>query len=135
MRTTPRSIVAMLVLSGLLAGVVAGAAMASHGSDYWFWQGYLPQGDGTRAVHHAKYCCSNYNRTRVSWQSGSLHDMLFLYIRYSGGWAHDPAYYEYGYDWNSPLWNVTSEFSRGGCQMPGAVNRYTYTNCHVEAYQ
>jgi hypothetical protein len=114
----------------MVAVVVALLAPGSASADsYWFFQGYLPTGDGTRQVFHANVCCGSMNFIRMSWEVGS-HPQKFLSIRRS----------DYGWDGiTTSCWDCWAQYStdlyvKGGCQNPFPYT-YTWTNCRVNSQQ
>jgi hypothetical protein len=124
-----RSLVLRIGVSVVAAVVLLLAPGSARGESYWFFQGYLPQGDGTRQVFHANVCCTNINWIRMSWEVGS-HPQKFVAIRRS----------DYGWDGvESSCWNCwssygTDRYVKGGCQNPFPYS-FTWTNCRVSAYQ
>ena len=105
--------------------LVLGVPGSAKADSYWFFQGYLPTGDGTRQVFHVNVCCSATNYIRMSWEVGS-HPQRFLSIRRS----------DYGWDGiTSSCWNCwssygTTKYVQGGCQNPSPYS-YTWTNCRL----
>jgi hypothetical protein len=120
-----RSPLLRIGVAALVAAVVLLAPGSARADPYWFFQGYLPQGDGTRQVFHANVCCTNLNWIRMSWEVGS-HPQKFVFVRRS----------DYGWDglssscWDCWAYYTTPSYVKGGCQNPFPYTA-TWTNCRI----
>jgi hypothetical protein len=107
------------------ATVVLLLPAAAKADPYWFFQGYLPLGDGTRQVFKANVCCDSVNEIRMSWEVNS-HPQKFVEIRRSdNGWD---GFLTSCYDCR--LLYSTTTYIKGGCQNPSPYVA-TWTNCRV----
>jgi hypothetical protein len=94
---------------------------------YWFFNGYLPLGDGTRQVFKANVCCDIVNETRMSWDPLSGHPQRHVFIRRSDyGWEADTVW-----DYDSTYWYDTTYYVKAGCQNPYPYFA-TWTNRRVD---
>jgi hypothetical protein len=118
-----------LVLVAAIGLSLASSAMAWHGGEYWFFQGYLPTAGGDRtAGPHENQCCSSPQWIRMSWTAPS-HDMTFIAVRRSDyGWTGLPAYTFNGYDQTAGYY--VEYYTAGGCQNPPFLS-LVWTNCRV----
>jgi hypothetical protein len=132
MRTgTVRSLlVPLLAVAFLLA--LAPDANATHGSGYWFYNGYLPKADGYPAVVHVAGCCGPWVIVRMSWEPWT-HDMKFVFIRWNGNWN---SYWAQS-SGHENEWDITQilpqdTYRSGGCMNAAEWAWWeVWTNCHV----
>jgi hypothetical protein len=119
-----------LLLVSVVATFLIWPTTAAFGA-YWFFQGWLPLGDGTRQVYKSRDCCDVWQYNRISWTSGS-HVMNNLGLQYSGSWIslQTPDFvYDYEIQWRTDPGD-SSHIHYAGCQIPQAWVYYpVYTNC------
>lgn len=118
------------VLTVLVSGGIFLAVAAPANAAYWFFNGWLPLGDGTQQVFKGPDCCQVWQRDRMSWTVGS-HTMRNLGILSNGswtGWLAPDGIYDYPIDWRVSGSNPYT--AKAGCQIPAAWISYpVYTNC------
>jgi len=109
----------ILILVAVVALMIPASAFG------WFFRGWLPLVDGTRAVHEWT-CCTNPVHLRQSWEVDT-HDMNMLKIQWSGSWvSYRVSGPPWDHTWNIDLW----EWRKAGCQNP--LGMYTvWVNCDV----
>jgi hypothetical protein len=96
---------------------------------YWFWQGFLPKADGTRAAFHGHTSGAQWF-VRVSWDCVNFprHDFNVVKIEQATGeWDFERLDGSSFCDWTV---NGTGNFwNNFGCQNPVGLAK-TWANCH-----
>lgn len=100
------------------------AAQAGH-TGWWFFQGNLPLGDGTRAVLHGDESTPTY--IRINW-SPCNHRMVQVQIQNGGGWDTG-SYYPPDCDQNHQV-QYPDLHNNYGCENPPGLAS-VWANCRV----